>query len=72
MSILPVFVHWLQKIVNFYLQIFNGKSDQLSFLFAMIWTFWRWYYWFSGGMSFPKSDKKDWILSSVPKNANYA
>ena len=28
--------------------------------------------WFGHGSSFPKSDKKDCILSSVPKNANFA
>ena len=62
----------LQKIVIIYLQKFNAKTDQPSFLLAMVSKTWWQYYRFGRCTNFSKSDIKDWILSSVPKNTNFA
>ena len=70
--ILPIFVARVWKIVNFVPQSFNAKTDQLSLLFVVVCETWPWYYWFNYGVSFPKSDTKYWILSSTPKQANFA
>ena len=72
MLFLPIFGGQLQKNMYFYLQSFNAKTDQLSFLFAIVCKAWWWYYWFGCDASFTKSDKKDWILSSAPQNADFA
>ena len=55
------------KIVNFYIESFNSKTDWLFFLFAMVCKTWCWYYRFGCGASFPQSDKKllDCVILSL-------
>ena len=64
--ILPIFGWWLRKMVVFSLQSFNAKTDWLSFLFVLVCETWPWYFWFSHGMSYPKSGKKgqDFVSSA--------
>ena len=75
--ILPIFGGWVRKIVNIFHQSFNAKTDQLSFLFAMICETWLWLNRFGCGSSFPKSGKRglDFVNPNIyrfwPKNDHF-
>ena len=64
--ILPIFVGWVWKIVNFVPQSFNAKTDQLSFLFVLVCETWPWFTGLLMVCHFPKVTKRTGFCQRRP------